>query len=71
MTLPPRARTTVDMAARFPPVVGHRFAIDARDLAPAPPPEAEAGGIVVERATYWDSSAGHWAAGAVVRATPW
>lgn len=64
--LPARSRTTVDVAAWFPEAAGHRFAAEVSVPAGAP-----GEGIVVERATYWDSTAGRWLAGVALRATSW
>lgn len=58
------ARLTFDAAARFPALLGHRFAADVTVTSPAP------GALVVERATYWDSATQHWAAGVALLATP-
>jgi hypothetical protein len=64
VTAAARARTTIDMAAILPVTLDRRFAAEVRVLTPDVP------GIVLERATYWDSVGGPWAAGVAVRATP-
>ncbi len=64
LTVPARGRATFDVGARVPSASGRRFAAEVEVL------DAAAPGIVVERATYWDSRAQVWAAGVGLRATP-
>jgi hypothetical protein len=71
-TVGSNARLNVDVAASFPEASGRRFGaevvvVDPGESIPPLPPTA---GIVVERATYWDSRGQPWAAGVNLRATP-
>ncbi len=59
-----RARTTIDLGAVLPATTDRRFAVEVRV-----PGAGASQGVVVERATYWDSERGPWAAGVAVRAT--
>jgi hypothetical protein len=62
--VPARSRVTFDVGGRVPEVRGHRLAAEVTVT------DESAPGIVVERATYWDSRTRHWAAGVALRATP-
>jgi hypothetical protein len=62
--LPARSRTTYDVGGRVPQAPGRRFAAEIEVL------DGDASGIVVERATYWDSRTHRWAAGVALLAAP-